>query len=218
MSKEEIIFATELYVKKYMEDKEAGHNWWHIYRVRNNAKYILSKEGRGDSFIIELSALLHDIGDDKIDAENDGIGLVRSFLSNIGLGDNVIDPVTEIMSKISFRDSFKSTYSRSIELDIVQDADRLDAIGAIGIARAFAYGGTKGNEIYKPETGPRIYKSKQEYTSSDSSTINHFYEKLLLLKGMMNTETGKKLAEDRHSYMEEFLARFMSEWNINSKG
>jgi uncharacterized protein len=216
MSKEEIILATELYVKKYMEDKEAGHNWWHIERVRRNAMYILSREGRGDPLIIELSALVHDIGDDKIDAESDGIKLVRSFLSNIGLTDNVIDPVTEIMSKISFRDGFGTDFSRNIELDIVQDADRLDAIGAIGIARAFAYGGSKGNEIYNPETGPRIYKSKQEYTSSDSSTINHFHEKLLLLRALMNTETGKKLAEDRHSYMEDFLARFMSEWNLSS--
>lgn len=217
MNRELIIKQAVEFVKSYMEDKEAGHNWWHIHRVRENARYILSKEGQGDSYIVELSALLHDIGDDKIDAKTDGVELVRSFLSSIGVEERVIDSVTEIMSKISFRDSFGSDFSRSIELDIVQDADRLDAIGAIGIARAFAYGGSKGNEIYNPEIERRNYKSKQEYTSSDSSTINHFYEKLLLLKGMMNTESGLKLAEERHRYMENFLDKFFSEWDINFK-
>lgn len=212
MNKELIIKQSVEFVKSYMEDKEAGHNWWHIHRVRENARYILSMEGRGDPFIIELAALLHDIGDDKIDAETDGIKLTGSFLSKLDVNKGVIDAVTEIMAKISFRDSFEGSYSRSTELDIVQDADRLDAIGAIGIARAFAYGGSKGNEIFNPEKAIRSYKTKKEYTASDSSTINHFYEKLLLIKGMMNTETGRRLAFERHQYMEEFLAQFKKEW------
>lgn len=212
MDNQELIQSTEEFVREYMSDKESGHNWWHIQRVRENARYIHSKEGRGDPLIIELSALMHDIGDDKIDAETDGIKLVGSFLSKLDADTGVIEAVTEIMAKISFRDSFEGSYSRSTELDIVQDADRLDAIGAIGIARAFAYGGSKGNEIFNPEIGIRSYKTKKEYTTSDSSTINHFYEKLLLIKGMMNTETGRRLAFERHQYMEEFLEQFKKEW------
>ncbi len=212
MSNRDIISSAEDFVKEYMADKEAGHNWWHIQRVRANAMYIFRQEGQGDSFIIELSALMHDIGDDKIDAETDGIMMVRSFLSDFNLKDGVIDAVAEIMAKISFRDSFEHCYSRTIELDIVQDADRLDAIGAIGIARAFAYGGSKGYQIYIPGEDAREYGSKEDYTLSDSSTINHFYEKLLLLKDRMNTETGKRLALERHQYMEGFLEQFRKEW------
>jgi len=214
MNNQEIIRSTEDFVKGYMTDKEAGHNWWHIERVRNNAHYIYSIEKRGDPFIIELAALLHDIGDDKIDADTDGIMLVRSFLSEFYIENRIIDSVTEIMAKISFRDNFESKYDRSIELDIVQDADRIDAIGAIGIARAFSYGGSKGNDIYNPDQPRREYNSKSEYTASDSSTINHFYEKLLKLRDMMNTATGRSLAEERHQYMKEYLERFYKEWGI----
>lgn len=213
MNRKKVLAATEDFVKSYMEDKEAGHNWWHIRRVWENAKYIQSLEKRGDPFVIELAALLHDIGDDKIDPETNGPELVRSFLRDQGLPDEIIHAITEIMAKISFRDNLDREYSRTVELDIVQDSDRLDAIGAIGIARAFAYGGSKGNEIYNPEKQHREYKNKNEYQNSDSSTINHFYEKLLLLKDKMNTETGKKLADERHRYMEGFLEQFFEEWS-----
>ncbi|MEE4116384.1 MAG: HD domain-containing protein [Marinilabiliaceae bacterium] len=213
MNRKEILQFTEDFVRSYMADKEAGHNWWHIKRVRDTARYIRKQEQKGDLFVIELAALLHDIGDDKIDPDTNGNKLVRSFLRQEGVEDEIIHSVTEIMAKISFRDNLHGEYSRTPELDIVQDADRLDAIGAIGIARAFAYGGSKGNEIYKPGKGPREYKNKNEYHNSDSSTINHFYEKLLLLKDRMNTDTGKQLAHERHRYMEEFLQQFFKEWN-----
>ena len=213
MTEDKILESVIEFVKEYFSDKESGHNWWHIERVWNKAKYIQKIENRGNLLIIELAALLHDIGDDKIDPETNGEKLARSFLNTLNLDAGVIDMVTEIMSKISFRDNLNGIHDRSIELDIVQDADRLDAIGAIGIARAFAYGGSKGNEIYNPEKPVRSYTSKEEYHKSDSSTINHFYEKLLLLKEKMNTDTGKELARERHKYMEEFLERFYAEWN-----
>lgn len=209
---QEIIDKSTAFVKDYMQDKEAGHNWWHIERVYNNAMYIYAKEDKGDSLIISLAALLHDIGDDKIDPETNGQELVGGFLRDLDLDKHRIDAVLEIMAKISFRDNLGKDYTRNIELDIVQDADRLDAIGAIGIARAFAYGGSKGNEIYNPEMSSKTYKSKEEYSSSDSSTINHFYEKLLKLKDLMNTDSGKLLAKERHTYMELFLKQFHSEW------
>jgi len=216
MDKDLIIEKTVAYVKAYMSDKEAGHNWWHIERVWKNAKYIYRKEQCGDIFLIELAALLHDIGDDKIDPETNGPELVGAFLSELKLSDDKISAIREIMAKISFRDNLGQKYKRTDELDIVQDADRIDAIGAIGIARAFAYGGSLGNEIYNPEKAAREYKSKEDYHRSDSSTINHFSEKLLLLKDKMNTETGKHLAEERHKYMEEFLERFYGEWEVGN--
>lgn len=214
MNNSEIVDRVVEFVKGYMADKEAGHNWWHIERVWKNAKYIFDKEQRGDIFLIELAALLHDIGDDKIDPETDGPELVGAFLSELKVENGHISDIKEIMALISFRDNLGQSYTRTIELDIVQDADRLDAIGAIGIARAFAYGGSRGNEIYNPDRPYKNYLSKEEYQVSDSSTINHFYEKLLLLKDKMNTDTGKQLAEERHMYMLEFLERFNGEWEI----
>jgi len=208
----EIIQKTEHYVKNYLENVESGHNWWHIYRVRNMAMYIFSSERKGDPFIIEIASLLHDIGDRKIDTVNDANDL-SGFLDGLRLESSQEDKITFIIDHISFRDSFGPEYEHIPELDIGQDADRLDAIGAIGIARAFNYGGSKGFEIYNPGKAPLEYKSAAEYTTSDSSTINHFYEKLLRLKDMMNTTTGKKLAEERHMYMEGFLEQFLREWN-----
>ncbi len=208
----EIIQKTEHYVKDYLENVESGHNWWHIYRVRNMAMNIFSSERKGDPFIIEIASLLHDIGDYKIDPVNDTYDL-RGFLDGLRLESSQVDKITFIIDHISFRDSFGPEYEHMPELDIVQDADRLDAIGAIGIARAFNYGGSKGFEIYNPDKKPRDYKTSGEYKASDSSTINHFYEKLLRLKDMMNTATGKKLAVERHSYMKGFLEQFQREWN-----
>ncbi|MCF8224068.1 MAG: HD domain-containing protein [Bacteroidales bacterium] len=209
----EIIKSTEDFVKEQLSGVESGHDWWHIQRVRNLAMHIYSIEQNGDPIVIELASLLHDVGDDKIASEVNGTILVGSFLTKEGIDRDIKEKVLHIMENISFRDSFNGSCIRTAELNIVQDADRLDAIGAIGIARAFNYGGSAGNAIYEPGNGPREYRSKDEYTGSDSSTINHFYEKLLKLKDIMNTETGKRLAEERHEFMLSFLAQFYSEWN-----
>lgn len=208
-----IISRTEEFVRNYLHGVESGHNWWHIHRVRNMAMYIFSCEKKGDPFIIEMASLLHDIGDYKVKSATDNPDL-RTFLGDLKLKREDSDSLIYIIDHISFRAGFGPAYEHSPELDTVQDADRLDAMGAIGIARAFSYGGSKGFEIYNPEKEPRNYKSVEEYTRSDSSTINHFYEKLLLLKGMMNTETGKRLAESRHKYMEAYLEQFFMEWGV----
>lgn len=210
----DVIKNTEEYVKAYLGKAESGHNWWHIYRVRNLALYIQRKEERGDLFIIELAALLHDIGDYKTGIEGDGKLIVKDFLKDQKVTGKEISLVLEIMENISFRDSFDSNKKKSVELAIVQDADRLDAMGAIGIARAFNYGGFRGNEIYDPDTPCKEYRTKEEYTSSGSPTINHFYEKLLKLKSMMNTDTAKALAVERHVYMQQFLDYFFREWRL----
>ena len=210
-----IIKSTEDFVKEQLSGVESGHDWWHIQRVRKLAMHINSIEQDGDPIVIELASLLHDVGDDKIASELNGTMLVGSFLTKEGIDRDIKEKVLHIMENISFRDSFNGSCIRTAELNIVQDADRLDAIGAIGIARAFNYGGSAGNAIYEPGNGPREYRSKDEYTGSDSSTINHFYEKLLKLKDMMNTETGKRLADKRHDFMLGFLDQFIGEWNLD---
>ncbi|MEZ5000205.1 MAG: HD domain-containing protein [Bacteroidales bacterium] len=211
---ERIIKGAEDYVKVYLNGKESGHSWWHIYRVRNTANYIYSVEKTGDPFIIELGALLHDVGDSKIDGFSSGPALVTDLLKGLGARNDVVDQVVHILNFISFRDSYDICSERSDELNIVQDADRLDAIGAIGIARAFSYGGSKGREIYIPGELPLAHSSGEEYRKSESSTINHFHEKLLRLKEMMNTETGYRLADERHRFMEKFLEQFFAEHEI----
>lgn len=210
--KSRIIKQIEHFVKEYLSDAESGHNWWHIYRVRNMAMYICSVERNGDPFIIEMSSLLHDIGDYKIKTAYPKDDL-RGFLEGLSLEKGQRDKIIYIIDHVSFRASFGPEYERLPELNIVQDADRLDAMGAIGIARAFNYGGSRGFEIFDPDKAPEHYKTPEEYIGSDSSTINHFYEKLLKLKDLMNTETGKKLAEARHRYMEVFLEQFFREWD-----
>ena len=210
--KKEILDRTESFVREYLSGVESGHNWWHIHRVRNTAIYIHAREQQGDAFTIEMAALLHDIGDYKVKNGRKKVDL-KVFLDGLKLETKQIDIIINIIDHISFRAGFGPDYEHFAELDIVQDADRLDAIGAIGIARAFNYGGSKGNEIYDPEQEPRNYKSADEYTRSDSSTINHFYEKLLRLKDLMNTQTGRALAESRHRFMEDYLEQFYREWN-----
>jgi len=207
-----IIKQTEAFVRDYLQGVESGHNWWHINRVRNTSMHILSIESNADPFITEMGALVHDIDDHKIRGNSDGEDILGDFLAGLAIEDSIREKIIHIVKHISFRDSFEASYERSRELDIVQDADRLDAIGAIGIARAFNYGGSKGLEIYIPGIEPRNYNSTEDYVSSDSSTINHFYEKLLKLKDMMNTATGLRMAEERHRYMEAFLQQFYKEW------
>ncbi len=214
MNKQQIILTTEAFVKATLENAEGGHDWFHILRVWNNAK-LISKNENVDSFVIELGALLHDIADSKFHNGDETIGpkIAREFLEKQQVEESVIIHVENIITNISYKGgNFEQKFTSS-ELEVVQDADRLDAIGAVGIARCFNYGGFKNRPLYNPEIFPKLNQTKEEYKNSKAPTINHFYEKLLLLKDRMNTETGKKIAEERHNYMEAFLQQFYNEWN-----
>ena len=213
MDKIRIINDTILFVKQTLSEAEGGHDWWHIHRVWNTAKTIATQED-ADLFVVELGALLHDIADSKFHNGDESIGPKRAkaFLERQGVDERIIAQVVHIVKNISFRGGYQHTDSKSIELSIVQDADRLDAMGAIGIARAFNYGGFKNRKLYDPEVPPKLNKSKEEYKQSTDPTINHFYEKLFLLKHGMNTKTGRELAEKRHAFMEEYIEQFYAEW------
>lgn len=210
MNHSQLIAATIAFVRSTLQNAEGGHDWWHIQRVHTNAKHIAQTE-ECDLLTVELAALLHDIADSKFHNGDEEIGpaTAAKFLKSINVDEQVIGHVQQIIRHISFKSGFSKQAFRSIELDIVQDADRLDAIGAIGIARAFSYGGFKGREIYNPEIAPNLNMSKDEYKNSAAPSINHFYEKLLLLKDKMNTPTGKKLAAARHAFMESYLNSFI---------
>jgi uncharacterized protein len=207
-----IIDKTVSFVRKTLENAEGGHDWWHIHRVWTNAKRIAQTE-ECDLLVVELGALLHDIADSKFHNGDEEIGpkTAGHFLQSIHIDPAAIEHVQQIIRHISFKSGFDKAAFRSKELDIVQDADRLDAIGAIGIARTFSYGGFKGREIYNPEIEPNLNMSKEEYKNSTAPSINHFYEKLLLLKDKMNTLTGKQLAAQRHEFMEAYLKQFYME-------
>jgi len=208
-----IIDKTILFVKQQLETAEGGHDWFHIERVYKNA-LLIAREENCDLTVVKLSALLHDIADSKFHDGDETIGpkIARVFLESENIDEETINHVINIIENISFKGgNFENNFS-SKELEIVQDADRLDAIGAIGIARTFNYGGFKNRAIYNPAIAPNLNMTKEEYKNSDAPTINHFYEKLLLLKDKMNTETGKKIALERHRYMENFLAQFYAEW------
>ncbi|HEY0667419.1 MAG TPA: HD domain-containing protein [Sphingobacteriaceae bacterium] len=209
-----IIETTVEFVKSSLADAEAGHDWWHILRVWNNAKLIAATEDV-DLLIVELAALLHDIADSKFHNGNEEIGpkIARDFLESIHVNREIIHHVCQIISNMSFKNSMDKVNFYSKEYAVVQDADRLDAIGAIGIARAFTYGGFKNNIIYNPEISPNLSMTKEEYKKAAAPTINHFYEKLLLLKDKMNTPTAVKIAETRHQLMETYLEQFFNEWN-----
>ncbi len=214
MSKQQIISNTEIFVKETLKDAEGGHDWFHILRVWNNAKLIAQHE-TVDTFIVELGALLHDIADSKFHNGDESIGpkVAREFLEGQQIDNATIIHIENIITNISYKGGNFNQKFNSPELDVIQDADRLDAIGAIGIARCFNYGGFKDRTLYNPEIKPNLNLTKDEYKKSNSPTINHFYEKLLLLKDRMNTITGKKIAEERHQYMETFLQQFYDEWN-----
>ena len=209
-----LIEKTIRFVKKTLQDAEGGHDWWHIQRVWQNAKNIAIHE-RVNVQVVELAALLHDIADSKFYNGDETVGpsMAREFLTSQQVDDSIIQHVIAIIENVSFKGGKEQRTFSSIELDVVQDADRLDAIGAIGIARTFNYGGFKNREIYNPNTPPNLEMTKEEYKKSTAPTINHFYEKLLLLKDKMNTDTGKKLAEERHQFMEQYLEQFYKEWN-----
>lgn len=204
-------------VREYHSGAESGHGWWHVERVRRTAMAIQQAEGRGNPLVVEAAALVHDIGDYKVKGIGDDTGAVKKILEESGLPEDTISEVLYIHENISFRKSLEGAVARTPELDIVQDADRLDAIGAIGIARAFSYGGSKGSEIYIPGEKPVNIDSGEAYRNSQSSVINHFYEKLLTLKDKMNTSTGAMMAAERHRFMELFLDQFFSECNGESE-
>ena len=214
MNQETVILKTIDFVKKVLSDAEGGHDWWHIYRVWKLSKHIAQTENV-NMFIVELGALLHDIADSKFHDGDEEIGprKAREFLSSLDVEEEVITHIENIIANISFKGGKHTQKFKSPELDVVQDADRLDGMGAIGITRTFNYGGYKGREIYNPEIKPNLNMTKDEYKKSNAPTLNHFYEKLLLLKDRMNTNTGKSMAEYRHEFMEQFLDEFYKEWN-----
>jgi len=204
------LLQTALFIRELLEGEGSGHDWWHIHRVRNNAIH-MAHSYKVNIFILEMAALLHDIADHKLHGGDEEIGprKAREWMCNLEIKEADQEHIIQIMEEVSFSKG-KTPYS--LEGKIVQDADRLDAIGAIGIARTFAFGGFKKREIYNPEIPPVKYASFEDYKKNTNPTVNHFYEKLLLLKDMMNTEEGKKMAEQRHEYMETFLQQFYAEW------
>jgi len=214
MNQKIIIEKTIDFVKETLIGAEGGHDWWHIYRVWKLSKQIAQSESV-DSFIVELGALLHDIADSKFHNEMKILELKRlvSFWLHLNVEEKIINHVENIINNISFKGGKHIQKFKSAELDVIQDADRLDALGAIGIARTFNYGGYKNREIYNPNIKANLNMTKEEYKNSTAPSINHFYEKLLLLKDRMNTKTGKSMAEYRHKFMQKFLDEFYKEWD-----
>jgi uncharacterized protein len=209
-----VIDNTILFVKNKLQNAEAGHDWFHIERVYRNSLLIANEE-ECDLEVVKLAALLHDIADSKFNDGDESIGpkTARTFLEKENISQETINHVVAIIENISFKGGNFEKKITSKELEIVQDADRLDAIGAIGIARTFNYGGFKNRQLYNPEIAPQLKMTKEEYKNNEAPTINHFYEKLLLLKDKMNTEKGKKIAQERHRFMELFLSQFYAEWD-----
>ena len=211
----ELINKTIELVKEKLEGTESGHDWFHIERVWKLSLHIQEKEG-GEKLVIELAALLHDIADPKFHNGDETIAtkIVTEFLTGQKVDQETISRVIFIIENMSFKNRNDAPKDLPLELKIVQDADRLDAIGAIGIARTFNFGGYKNNLMYHPDIQPKLSQSKEEYKKSNGTTINHFYEKLLLLKDLLNTETAKEIAEHRHQFMLQFLDEFYKEWNV----
>jgi uncharacterized protein len=216
MQPNEIITATAAYMQEKFSGEGSGHDWWHIYRVWQNALFIAKSE-KADLLVVQLGALLHDVADWKFFGGDETAGerIARQYLENLAVAEYVITQVCAIINEISFKGAGVATPMSSLEGQIVQDADRLDAIGAIGIARAFAYGGFKHREMHNPGVPPVEHSSFEAYKRNSGPTVNHFYEKLLLLKDRMNTATARQLAAERHQYMLSFLDQFYLEWDIN---
>lgn len=217
MNQEEVIRNTVSFVKEKFTGEGSGHDWWHIFRVWQNALY-LARHEQADLFVVQLGALLHDIADYKFHngVEKAGEVAARQWLATQAVTENITVAVCRIINEISFKGAGVATPMSTLEGRIVQDADRLDAIGAIGIARAFAYGGFTNREMHNPDIKPESHRSFETYKKNQGPTVNHFYEKLLLLKDRMQTASGKKLAVERHEYMLSFLNQFYQEWNINT--
>lgn len=213
ISHSEVLLKTAVFVRRELARDSSGHDWQHVDRVRRLALFIGEKEG-ADPFLVELSALLHDLADWKFhggDVE-EGPRAARRWLEGLGAEDGTVQRVAAIVREVSFKGAGVTTRPSSLEGAVVQDADRLDALGAIGIARAFAYGGSAGRRMHDPEVPPQKHATFEEYKKSGGTTLNHFYEKLLLLKDRMNTPAARAIAEGRHRYMREFLERFLGEW------
>lgn len=208
----EIIWRTEEWVREKLAYDHSGHDWEHIRRVRDNALYIARQEG-GDSLVIVLAALLHDVVDDKVVTDVEAAYReLKEWLNTQGIAFEVTEQIIHIISTMSFKGGNRPPMN-TLEGKIVQDADRLDAIGAIGIARTFMYAGAKGHSMYDKDVSVRETMTEKEYRQGKSTAVHHFYEKLLKLKGLMNTDTAKRMAEERHEYTEHFLQQFMKEWN-----
>lgn len=205
---------TIAFVKNELQDAEGGHDWFHIERVFKNAKLIAESE-TVNNLVVQLAALLHDIADSKFHGGDDSIGPKKAaqFLSSQEISEEESQHIVNIVANVSFKGGNAKKTFHSKELEVVQDADRLDALGAIGIARTFNYGGFKNRKLYDPAISPQLKMTPTEYKASMAPTINHFYEKLLLLKDKMNTKTAKKIAQERHRFMEQFLKQFYAEWN-----
>ena len=214
MDNSDIVHKTILFVQEKLENAEGGHDWFHIERVYKNALLIAENEVC-DINVVKLGALLHDIADSKFHDGDEAIGpkIAREFLESENADEVTIQHVINIIENLSFKGGNAEKTFSSVELDIVQDSDRLDAMGAIGIARTFNYGGFKNRPLYNPNIAPNLHMSKEEYKNSEAPTINHFYEKLLLLRDKMNTETGGKIAQERHQFMTTFLSQFYAEWD-----
>ena len=212
INKQEIIQKTKKFVKNKLEGEGSGHDWQHVERTWKNA-ILIGKSEDVDMFIVELAALLHDIADWKFCNGDETVGpkIATDFLLELNVPEKTADHVAQIIKDISYKGQETKTAMQTKEGKVVQDADRLDAIGAIGVARVFAYGGHKNREIYNPAVKPQVYKTAEEYKNNKSTAINHFYEKLLLLKDRMNTKTGKIIAEQRHLFMQNFLKQFYQE-------
>ena len=217
MDNQKLIEETIAHVKQVLNGAEAGHDWFHIERVFQTAQRI-NREENGDELVVALGSLLHDIADPKFHDGDEELGptMAYTFMSSLDIESHVKDHVVNIIRYISFKQSFDTTRFDSLELRIVRDADRLDAIGAIGIARAFTYGGFKNRVLFDPTIPPATFADKEAYKNATGSTINHFYEKLLLLKDMMHTDTGKRIALQRHNFMESYLQQFLAEWNSDT--
>lgn len=209
----QLLLKTEEYIKATFENEGSGHDWWHIHRVRNTALKLAEKEG-GNLFIIEMAALLHDLDDWKLSSGSES--KTERWLKLINLDDSPMKTILHIIEQVSFKGAGVENKATTLEAKIVQDADRLDAIGAIGVARTFAYGGHKSRPIYHPDVKPVMHTDFESYKNNSAPTINHFYEKLLLLKNSLNTETAIEIAKNRHIFMEAFLQQFFAEWEGKS--
>ncbi len=217
MNNEFILLKTVQFVKDQLKEAEGGHDWFHVDRVYQNT-LLIAKQENVDILVVSLGALLHDIADSKFHDGDETIGprLARIFLEGLNVKESIVTHVIAIIENISFKGGNQTQKFKSLELDVVQDADRLDAIGAIGIARTFNYGGYKNRAIYNPNIKPKLNLSKAAYKASTAPTINHFYEKLLRIKDKMNTKTGYDLAKKRHDFMKFYLNQFFNEWNGNN--
>ncbi len=219
IDRDEVVRRTAEHVRGALEGEPSGHDWWHVYRVWKGALAIAEGEAV-DRFVVELAALLHDLSDRKLNGGDVTLGpkVAREWLVAQGVDEETVAHVGEIIADLSFKGAGVPTPMRTAEGMVVQDADRLDAIGAVGIARTFAYGGHKGHVLHDPEQSPALHSSVESYYSTQATAINHFYEKLLLLSQRMNTATGRRIAEGRHAFLEEFLARFLAEWEGRDGG